>query len=89
MRSLLIVLAGATAGSFIGGGGALWMAYRNDPRRARGLTVAAVVVGGPVVFFPAWNALEGLELDILSPQLILAVVLVAMAIVGRWLATLR
>ena len=86
-RGLLYVLVGAALGSFVGGGAALWVAFRHEDRSSRLVTVLSVVLGGPTLFFPAWEILAPVPYDVLSPQLTLAVSLVVTAVAGRWVSS--
>ena len=86
LAALLPVLLGAVVGSFLCGAAALWIAFREDDRRSRLVSAAVVLLGAPVLFFPGWELLAPLTYDFLSPQLVLAMSLVAAAIAGRWIA---
>lgn len=81
------MLLGAAAGAFVGGGVALWSAFRPEGRSSKTVTALTVALGGPMMFAALWSVLEPLEVDLLAPQLVLGVAIASTAVAGRCFAT--
>lgn len=80
-------VVGAAVGAVLGAGIAVALAFRNDPPRARAITVVATVLAGPVLSALIAVAARSIDQDWNLPPLWLAAGLVLAALGGRRLGT--
>jgi len=87
--ALGVALVAAAVGACLGAGLGQLVAFRNEaarPRRRAAMTTSLVALVG---FAVLWPLLEPLELDVLSPQLVLATSIIGAALLGRAVAGTR
>jgi len=76
-------IVGAVAGAITG----ILIAFRREPRRARAITVAAMILAGALLFFGLAGVASQIDDSLVEPPVVwLAVALPGGALIGRWLA---
>ena len=83
---LAAAIVGAAVGAFIGAAVAVALAFRQEPRLSRGLTILTVVVGGPLLLLLLAAVGNWTDRDWFVPPLWLALSVGGSALAGRWVA---